>query len=125
LKSAKEIWDVIKTTHEGDKVTKKTKREMIEGELRQFTLNKGEEPQAMYNRIKTLGRNVTPTRAPPTRTRPTSPSTRVFSSPTATTSASWLRREKRTYTLETPLSILLSIMRVIPVTMKKIYPCFN
>jgi hypothetical protein len=33
LKSAKEIWDVLKTAHEGDEVTKITKREMIEGEL--------------------------------------------------------------------------------------------
>jgi hypothetical protein len=33
LKSAKEIWDVLKTAHEGDKVTKITKRETIEGEL--------------------------------------------------------------------------------------------
>jgi hypothetical protein len=30
LKSAKEIWDVLKTAHEGDKVTKITKRETIE-----------------------------------------------------------------------------------------------
>jgi hypothetical protein len=44
LKSAKEIWDVLKTTHEGDKVTKLTKHEMIEGELSRFILNKGEEP---------------------------------------------------------------------------------
>jgi hypothetical protein len=44
LKSAKEIWDVLKTTHEGDEVTKITKREMIEGELGQFMLNQGEEP---------------------------------------------------------------------------------
>jgi hypothetical protein len=29
LKNAKEIWDVLKTTHEGDEVTKITKREMI------------------------------------------------------------------------------------------------
>jgi hypothetical protein len=29
LKSAKEIWDVLKTTHEGDEVTKITKRETI------------------------------------------------------------------------------------------------
>jgi hypothetical protein len=33
LKSAKGIWDVLKTTHEGDEVTKITKRETIEGEL--------------------------------------------------------------------------------------------
>jgi hypothetical protein len=33
LKSAKEIWNVLKTVHEGDKVTKMTKCEMIKGEL--------------------------------------------------------------------------------------------
>jgi hypothetical protein len=33
LKSSKEIWDVLKTAHEGDEVTKITKRETIEGEL--------------------------------------------------------------------------------------------
>jgi hypothetical protein len=33
LKSATEIWDVLKTAHEGNEVTKITKREMIEGEL--------------------------------------------------------------------------------------------
>jgi hypothetical protein len=54
LKSAKEICDVLKTAHEGDKVTKITKREMIEGELGRFRLRQGEEPQDMYNRLKTL-----------------------------------------------------------------------
>jgi hypothetical protein len=44
LKSAKEIWDVLKTAHEGDEVTKITKRETIEGELGQFMLNQGEDP---------------------------------------------------------------------------------
>jgi hypothetical protein len=58
LKSAKEIWDVLKTTHEGDEVTKITKREMIEGELDRFILNQGEEPQEMYNRLKTLVNQV-------------------------------------------------------------------
>jgi hypothetical protein len=42
---AKEIWDVLKTAHEGDKVTKITKWETIEGELGRFVLNQGEEPQ--------------------------------------------------------------------------------
>jgi hypothetical protein len=46
LKNSKEIWDVLKTAHEEDKVTKITKRETIEGELGRFVLNKGEEPQA-------------------------------------------------------------------------------
>jgi hypothetical protein len=58
LKSVKEIWDVLKTTHEGDEVTKITKRETIEGELRRFMLHQGEEPQAMYNRLKTLVNQV-------------------------------------------------------------------
>jgi hypothetical protein len=39
-------------------VTKITKRETIEGELGQFVLNKGEEPQAMYNRLKTMVNQV-------------------------------------------------------------------
>jgi hypothetical protein len=58
LKTAKEIWDLLKTAHEGDEVTKITKRETIEGELGRFILNQGEEPQAMYNRIKTLVNQV-------------------------------------------------------------------
>jgi hypothetical protein len=58
LKSSKEIWDILKTAHEGDEVTKITKRETIEGELDRFVLNKGEEPQAMYNRLKTLVNQV-------------------------------------------------------------------
>jgi hypothetical protein len=49
LKNVKEILDVLKTAHEGDEVTKITKQETIEGELGRFVLNKGEEPQAMYN----------------------------------------------------------------------------
>jgi hypothetical protein len=58
LKSAKEIWDVLKTAHEGDEVTKITKRETIEGELGRFQLRQGEEPQDMYNRLKTLVNQV-------------------------------------------------------------------
>jgi hypothetical protein len=58
LKSTKEIWDMLKTAHEGDEVTKITKQETIEGELGRFMLNQGEEPQAMYNRIKTLVNQV-------------------------------------------------------------------
>jgi hypothetical protein len=49
LQTTKEIWDALKMTHEGDKITKITKMEVIKGELGQFTLNKGEEPQEMYN----------------------------------------------------------------------------
>jgi hypothetical protein len=58
LKSAKEIWDILKTTHEGDEVTKTTKHKTIEGELDRYVLNKGEEPQAMYNWLKTMVNQV-------------------------------------------------------------------
>jgi hypothetical protein len=58
LKNAKEIWDVLKMAHEGDEVTKITKRETVEGELGRFVLNKGEEPQAIYNRLKTMVNQV-------------------------------------------------------------------
>jgi hypothetical protein len=44
--------------HEGDEVIKITKRETIEGELGRFVLNKGEESQAMYNRLKTMVNQV-------------------------------------------------------------------
>jgi hypothetical protein len=58
LKSAKEVWDVFKTTHEGDELTKITKRETIEGVLGHFRLRQGEEPQDMYNQLKTLVNQV-------------------------------------------------------------------
>jgi hypothetical protein len=58
LKNAKEIWDVLKTTHEGVEVTKITMRKTIEGELGRFVLNKGEEPQEMYNGLKTMVNQV-------------------------------------------------------------------
>jgi hypothetical protein len=45
---------VLRTAHEGDRVTKITKREMIKGELGWFILNKGEDPQAIYNWLKTM-----------------------------------------------------------------------
>jgi hypothetical protein len=51
---------------------------------------------------------------------PTSPSTRVSSSPTLSTSVSWPRRARRKmYTLDTPPNILLPMMMVALV--KKIY----
>jgi hypothetical protein len=58
LNSAKEIWNVLKTMHEGDEVIKLTKRETIERELSRFILNQGEEPHAIYNRFKTLVNQV-------------------------------------------------------------------
>jgi hypothetical protein len=39
-------------------VTKITKRETIEGKLSHFVLNKGEEPQELYNWLKTMVNQV-------------------------------------------------------------------
>jgi hypothetical protein len=58
LKNAKEIRNVLKTAHEGDEVTKIIKHETIEVEPGRFVLNKEEEPQAMYNRLKTMVNQV-------------------------------------------------------------------
>ena len=49
---------MLKTAHEGDEVTKITKRETIEGELGRFMLNQGEDPQAMYSRLKIMVNQV-------------------------------------------------------------------
>jgi hypothetical protein len=49
---------VLKTAHEGDELTNITKRKTIEGELGRFRLHQGEEPQDMYNRLKTLVNQV-------------------------------------------------------------------
>jgi glutamine cyclotransferase len=38
----KEIWDTLKITHEGDKVTKIAKMELLEGELRRCVFLKEE-----------------------------------------------------------------------------------
>jgi hypothetical protein len=42
LESVKEIWDTLKITHEGDKVTKIAKMELLEGELRRCVFLKEE-----------------------------------------------------------------------------------
>lgn len=49
LKSAKEIWNALKTTHGSDKIIRITRME-----LRRFVDNKGEGPQEIYNQLKFL-----------------------------------------------------------------------
>jgi hypothetical protein len=58
LQSAKEIWDTLKMAHECDKITKILKMEFIERELRRFAINKGEDTQEMYNRLKALANQI-------------------------------------------------------------------
>jgi hypothetical protein len=54
LNNAKEIWNTLKISHEGNNVTMITKMELMEGELGRFAMKRGEEPTNTYNRLKTL-----------------------------------------------------------------------
>jgi hypothetical protein len=54
LDNAKQIWDTLKISHEGNDVTMLTKMELVEGELGRFAMIRGEEPTQTYNRLKTL-----------------------------------------------------------------------
>jgi hypothetical protein len=54
LDNAKQIWDTLKISHEGNDTTMLTKMELVEGELGRFAMIRGEEPTQTYNRLKTL-----------------------------------------------------------------------
>jgi hypothetical protein len=54
LDNAKQIWDTLKISHEGNYATTITKMELVEGKLRRFAMIRGEEPTQTYNRLKTL-----------------------------------------------------------------------
>jgi hypothetical protein len=54
LDNAKQIWDTLKISHEGNDATIITKIELVEGELGRFTMIRREETTQTYNRLKTL-----------------------------------------------------------------------
>ena len=54
LDNAKQIWDTLKISHDGNDVTMLTTMELVEGELGRFEMITGEEPTQTYNRLKTL-----------------------------------------------------------------------
>jgi hypothetical protein len=54
LDNAKQIWDTLKISHEGNDATMITKMELVEGELGRFAMIRGEDPTQTYNRLKTL-----------------------------------------------------------------------
>jgi hypothetical protein len=54
LDNAKQIWDTLKISHEGNNATMITKMELVEGELGRFAMIRGEEPTQTYNRLNTL-----------------------------------------------------------------------
>jgi hypothetical protein len=54
LDNAKQIWDTLKISYEGNNVTLITKMELVEGELGRFAMKRGEEATETYNKLKTL-----------------------------------------------------------------------
>jgi hypothetical protein len=54
LDNAKQIWDILKISREGNDATMITKMELVEGEVGRFTMIRGEEPTQTYNRLKTM-----------------------------------------------------------------------
>jgi hypothetical protein len=54
LDNAKQIWDTLKISHEGNDATMITKMELVEGELGRFAMKSGEELTKTYNRLNTL-----------------------------------------------------------------------
>jgi hypothetical protein len=54
LDNAKQIWDTLKISHEGNDATMITKMELVEGKLGRFAMIRGEDPTQTYNRLKTL-----------------------------------------------------------------------
>jgi hypothetical protein len=54
LDNAKQIWDTLKISHDGNDATMITKMELVEGELGRFVVIRGEERTQTYNRLKTL-----------------------------------------------------------------------
>jgi hypothetical protein len=53
LDNAKQIWDTLKISREGNDATMVTKMELVEGELGRFAMKRGGEPTKTYNRLKT------------------------------------------------------------------------
>jgi hypothetical protein len=54
LDNAKQIWDTLKISHEGNDATMITKIELVEGELGRFVMIRREQPTQTYNRLKTV-----------------------------------------------------------------------
>jgi hypothetical protein len=54
LDNAKQIWDTLKISHEGNDATMITKMELVKGELGRFAMKHIEEPTKTYNRLNTL-----------------------------------------------------------------------
>jgi hypothetical protein len=58
LEKAKDKWDTLQRAHEGTKLVKKAKRQLIEGQLDRFVMLDDESPQEIYNQLKKLVNKV-------------------------------------------------------------------
>jgi hypothetical protein len=58
LEMTKDIWTTLQKAHEGTKLVKKAKRQLIEGQLGRFIMLDDDGPQQMYNQLKKLINNV-------------------------------------------------------------------
>jgi hypothetical protein len=54
LDEAKEVWTTLQMAHEGSKLVRKGKIDMVEGQLNRFVKFDEETPQDMFNRLKKL-----------------------------------------------------------------------
>jgi hypothetical protein len=54
LEKAKDIWTTLQRAHEGIKLMKKAKRQLVEGQLDRFVMLDDEDTQEMYNQLKKL-----------------------------------------------------------------------
>jgi hypothetical protein len=54
LDEAKEVWTTLRMAHEGSKLVRKAKIDMLEGQLNRFVKFDDETPQDMFNRLKKL-----------------------------------------------------------------------
>ena len=54
MESAKQIWDTLKVSFEGDKSVRKCNIELLHGELKRFIFLKNETTQSMFDRLKAL-----------------------------------------------------------------------
>jgi hypothetical protein len=58
IEKVKYIWDTLQRAHEGTKLVKKAKVQLIEGQLDRFVILDDESPQEMFNWLKRLVNKV-------------------------------------------------------------------
>jgi hypothetical protein len=54
LDVVKDVWNTLQMAHEGSRVVRKTKVEMLEGQLNCFIMYDDETPHEMFDRLKKL-----------------------------------------------------------------------